>query len=328
MVGAEEERSGSPLPDIYRKGMLIEMNGSLGKDRGIIYNIQRFSIHDGNGIRTIFFMKGCPLKCIWCCNPESQSIEQEVLFLRDKCIGCFNCIRACPYNAMEIERDKCRKCGACSNVCPANAKRISGQYITVDDVIREAEKDRLFYRNSGGGITFSGGEPLLQHEFVSAVAQKLHYLDIHTAIETCGFAPWRNMEQVLSHIDEIFMDLKHMDTEKHKALTGVGNELILENAKKAAALGKRTTFRIPLVPGCNDEEENIVATAEFVKSMTSDDVFFEILPYHRLGEMKFEWLDRVYELEGAETPPDDVVAHYNDIFKEAGCNVIQKGVLL
>lgn len=304
------------------------MSESLGKDKGIIYNIQRFSIHDGNGIRTIFFMKGCPLKCIWCCNPESQSIEQEVLFLRDKCIGCFNCIKSCPYDAMEIDRDKCKKCGACASVCPANAKRLSGRYITVEEVIREAEKDRVFYDNSEGGVTFSGGEPTLQHEFVSAAAERCRYLDIHTAIETCGYNTWEHMDQVLTHIDEIFFDLKHMNPEKHKALTGVTNELILDNARKTAALGKKITFRLPLVPDCNDEEENVIATAEFVRSITNDHVFIEILPYHRLGEMKFEWLDRVYELSGTQAPPEEQVARYNDIFKSKGCSVVKNGALL
>lgn len=304
------------------------MNESLGNSRGIIYNIQRFSIHDGNGIRTIFFMKGCPLKCIWCCNPESQSIEQEILFLRDKCIGCFNCIRSCPYNAMDIDRDKCKTCGSCTRVCPANAKRVSGRYITVDEVANEAEKDRIFYRNSEGGITFSGGEPTLQHEFVAASAKKCKHLDIHTAIETCGYNTWDHVSHVLEYIDEIFYDIKHMDPDKHKVLTGVTNELILDNARKVAALGKKITFRLPLVPGCNDEEENVVATADFIKSITNDNVFFEILPYHRLGEMKFEWLDRVYELSGTETPPEEQVARYADFFKSKGCNIVKNGILI
>ena len=304
------------------------MSEALRKDKGIIYNIQRFSIHDGNGIRTIFFMKGCPLKCIWCCNPESQSIDPEVLFLRDKCIGCFNCIRSCPYNAMEINREKCKVCGSCTRVCPSNSKRISGRYITIDEVINEAEKDRVFYRNSDGGITFSGGEPTMQHEFVSAAAKRCRQLDIHTAIETCGYNKWENVNKVLEHIDEIFFDIKHMDSEKHKALTGVGNELILDNARKAAGLGKKITFRLPLVPGCNSEEENVIATAEFIGGITKENVFIEILPYHRLGEMKFEWLDRVYELDGTETPPAEQVDRYNDIFKSKGCNVVKNGQLL
>lgn len=294
----------------------------LGKDRGRIFNIQRFSIHDGEGIRTIVFFKGCPLRCIWCCNPESQNMDPEVLFLKDKCIGCMNCVKQCPLGCMEIDRENCKKCGACARVCPSSAKRISGSDMTVDEVVNEIEKDRVFYNNSGGGVTLSGGEPLMQAEFAAAVLKKSHLHGLHTAIETSAFASTEEFLSVLEHVDEVFLDLKHMDTKKHKALTGAGNEQILENARKAAKSGKKVTFRIPLIPDCNDEEENIRKTGQFVASIGNGNTYIEILPYHRLGEMKFEWLDKVYELSEAKEPPKETIAAYNKLLADCGCNVV------
>ncbi|MDE8731537.1 glycyl-radical enzyme activating protein [Eubacteriales bacterium DFI.9.88] len=293
----------------------------LGKEKGVIFNIQRFSIHDGEGIRTIVFMKGCPLKCIWCCNPESQNIEPEVLFLRDKCIGCMHCVQICPLEAMEIDRKSCRQCGSCARVCPSSAKRLSGRYVTVDEMVKEVEKDRVFYRNSGGGITVSGGEPMMQPEFVAELLRKCHIHDIHTAIETSGFAETEAFLSVIEHVDEVFFDLKHMNSDKHKVLTGVSNEQILKNAAKLPELGKKVTFRIPLIPDCNDEEENIRKTGEFVSALTNENVYIEILPYHRLGEMKFEWLDKIYDLKETKEPPKEQVARYQQILKDCKCNV-------
>lgn len=293
-----------------------------GKDKGLIFNIQRFSIHDGEGIRTILFLKGCPLKCIWCCNPESQNPEPEVLFLKDKCIGCMNCVKQCPLGCMDIDRENCKKCGTCARVCPSSAKRISGNYMTVDEAVKEVEKDRVFYNNSGGGVTLSGGEPLMQAEFAAAVLKKCHLHGLHTAIETSAFASREDFCSVIEHVDEVFLDLKHMNSEKHKALTGVGNEQILKNAAEAAKTGKKVTFRIPLIPDCNDEEENIRATGEFVASLPGEDVHIEILPYHRLGEMKFEWIDKVYELSGAKEPSKETVAAYNQLLADCGCDVV------
>lgn len=304
---------------LYRKD--LEMS-ELGKDKGIVFNIQRFSIHDGEGIRTIIFMKGCPLRCIWCCNPESQNIEPEVLFLRDKCIGCMNCVNQCPLGLFEIDREKCTKCGNCAKVCPSSAKRISGKYMTVDEVIKEIEKDRVFYSNSGGGVTLSGGEPLMQSDFAAAVLKKSHLHGLHTAIETSGFASTKDFLKVMEHVDEVFMDLKHMNAEKHKALTGVDNEQILKNAREVAKLGKKVTFRIPLIPDCNDEKENISATGRFVESIGDENTYIEILPYHRLGEMKFEWLDKVYELSETKEPSKETVAEYNKLLEDCGCNVV------
>ncbi len=304
------------------------MGEVLGKDNGIIYNIQRFSIHDGEGIRTIIFMKGCPLHCIWCCNPESQSIDPEILFLRDKCIFCQNCVQNCPMDFLEIDRKRCRKCGMCSRVCPADAKKISGKYVTVEDLLKEIEKDRVFYRNSNGGVTISGGEPTMQYDFVAELLRQCHMHDIHTAIETCGYSEQKNLMKVMEHVDEIFFDLKHMDSEKHKALTGVTNKSILENAIKVAGTGKKVTFRIPLVPNCNDEKDNILKTGEFVSKITNDNISIEILPYHRLGEMKFVWLDKEYELSDTKEPTKEQVDKYNKILMQCGCNVVKSGIKL
>lgn len=304
------------------------MVGALGKARGIIYNIQRFSLHDGEGIRTIIFMKGCPLRCQWCCNPESQDLEPEVLFLSDKCMACQNCIKCCPMDFLKIDRDKCKRCGLCAQGCPTSSKRMSGEYVTVNDLLKEVEKDRVFYRNSNGGVTISGGEPTMQHEFTAELLRQCHLRDVNTAIETCGYTDQANLLAVLEHVNEIFFDIKHMDASKHMTLTGVSNETILDNARKTAELGKTLTFRIPLIPDCNDSEENIMKTGEFVSSITKDHVFIEILPYHNLGEMKFVWLDKEYELHGAKAPSAADVDDYNRRLMKMGCNVVKSGIKL
>ena len=267
------------------------MKKEFDDKNGLIFNIQKFSIHDGQGIRTLIFMKGCPLRCLWCCNPESQRFSEDLLYIRTKCIGCGLCLRACPQKAVRpedfgIQREKCTVCGSCTQVCYANAKKIAGRWVTRHELLAEIEKDRIVYRNSGGGVTIGGGEPTSQPRFVKALLKDCQGLNLHTAIETCGYGDWGQIGGIFDHVDQIFWDLKCMDPEKHKALTGVTNAVILENARKAAALGRETTFRIPLIPGCNDDEENVKSTARFVADL-GDHVKLEILSYHRLGEDKF-----------------------------------------
>ena len=296
-------------------------------DKGLIFNIQKFSIHDGEGIRTLVFMKGCPLRCLWCCNPESQNFTEDIMFVRTKCIGCGYCVKKCPNGAIspetfDIDRDKCVKCGECTKVCYAESKQIVGRWVTVREVLEELEKDRIAFNNSGGGLTVGGGEPTCQPEFVERLLREARQLSITTAMESCGYGDWDKIKGIYSHLDQLLMDLKHMDSETHEKLTGVRNELILENAKKIAALGTDVTFRIPLIPGCNDTEENVKATAQFVSKL-GDNVRLEILPYHKLGEDKFKWLDRDYTLAGTEVQSKDIKGKMDDLIESCGCAVVR-----
>lgn len=303
---------------------------TLDEQKGLIFNIQKFSIHDGHGIRTLIFMKGCPLKCAWCCNPESQSFSEDLMFVKTNCIGCRKCVRVCKQNAINsltLESDKalCTVCGACTETCYANARKKVGKWATVDELVTEIEKDRIFYLNSNGGVTVGGGEPTSQPEFVRALLKECKRLNIHTAIETCGYGHWDRIGPVFDYVDQIFFDLKHLDDERHKAITGVSNRLILENAERVASLGKETTFRIPLVPDYNDTEENIAATGKFIKELgnLSGCIKVEILPYHRLGADKYMWLGKEYPLGKTKAPEKQNVQRYKDLLKSLGCNVVE-----
>jgi pyruvate formate lyase activating enzyme len=300
----------------------------VNNDKGLIFNIQKFSIHDGNGIRTLVFMKGCPLRCLWCSNPESQSFLEEIMYIKKNCVLCGKCAIVCPENATdhedyEIDRDRCTVCGACAEVCYANAKKKVGRWISVDELVSEIEKDRIFYRNSQGGVTIGGGEPIAQPGFVLRVLKECKRLNIHTAIETCGHSKWNKIERIFETVDQIFFDLKHMGKGEHKMLTGVTNRLILDNAKRVAGLNKDITFRIPLIPGYNDSEENIILTGRFVKGLMTplNNIKTEILPYHNLGSDKYASLGIAYGLGKVKAPEADVKEHFNDILISIGCNV-------
>ncbi len=298
------------------------------KNNGLIFNIQKFSIHDGQGIRTLVFMKGCPLRCKWCCNPESQLFSEDILFVRTKCIGCGYCVKACPQNAISekefmIDRSKCKSCGECTKVCYANSKKIAGKWVTKREILDELEKDRIVFTNTNGGLTIGGGEPICQPKFVESLLCDARQLSLTTAMESSGHGEWNVIKDIYNHLDELFMDIKCMDTEIHKQLTGVGNELILENAKKIADLGVDITFRIPLIPGSNDSRENIEQTAEFVIGLGGN-TKLEILSYHRLGEDKFEWMDREYEMQGLEVPEASHKEELEDLIEDIGCEVVRQ----
>lgn len=301
----------------------------FNNQNGVIFNIQRFSIHDGHGIRTLIFMKGCPLKCVWCCNPESQSFSEEILFVMKNCIGCGNCSKACPQKAIdpisiELDRHLCTACGICTRTCYANARKITGKRVTVDEIISEIEKDRIFYRNSQGGVTVGGGEPSSQPDFVASLLKECKRLNIHTAVETCGYGPWDKIKTVYEYSDQIFFDLKHMNAEEHIRLTGVSNSLILDNAKRVSSLNKEIIFRIPLIPNSNDNEQNILDTGKFVKSLMtlSNNIKIELLPYHGLGSDKYAWMDKEYALSHIKTPGTEIKQNYNNLLRCCGCNII------
>lgn len=299
------------------------------KDKGTIFNIQKFSIHDGEGIRTLIFMKGCPLKCIWCSNPESQKSSIEIMDVKSNCIACGKCVNLCISKAInpvtfDINRNLCDECGVCAKYCYANAKKLTGKKVTISELITVIEKDRIFYTNSGGGVTIGGGEPVMQYEFVTELLKACKEANIHTAVETCGYGKWRNIGEMFNYLDEVFFDLKMMDSNRHKKLTGVGNELILQNAKHIAEKGVKITFRIPLIPSVNDDTENIRYTGEFVSELSSknDNIAVEILPYHELGKDKYQWLNMKYEIDNTVKPDKVSVEECKTLLKELGCRVI------
>lgn len=274
------------------------------KSKGLIFDIQRYSIHDGPGIRTLVFMKGCPLSCIWCCNPESQSPSQEIMVTPNKCIGCKRCIEVCPTGAAEkkdpVEAHQlCVVCGKCVKACPSTARQLAGRYMSLEEVMKEVEKDFPFYQRSGGGMTVTGGEPLMQADFVRMLLKSCQEKGIHTAIETCGYAEWEDFKNVLEYVDLTLYDIKYMNSEKHRELMGVGNELILQNAKKVAKLGKDMVIRVPVIPDCNDSLENMEAIAEFARTLEGVEEI-HLLPYHRLGESKYDRLGKSYKLKGVK----------------------------
>ena len=267
------------------------------KPSGIVFDIQRYSIHDGPGIRTTVFLKGCPLSCSWCQNPESQSKEPEMLFNISMCSGCGRCVEICPKNAniraeaiVQLDRGVCVLCGECVDLCPNEARKIAGKEMTVEEVVREVLKDRMFYKTSGGGVTLSGGEATFQPGFAAAILKECKVQGLHTTLETCGYTSWPVLEQVVKYTDLVLFDIKHMDPVIHKEGTGMDNDIILENAKKVAQL-KPMRIRVPLIPGFNDSDEVVKEIAAFAASLPNQ-IDVDLLTYNPLGEGKYERLGK------------------------------------
>ena len=265
--------------------------------KGVIFNIQRYSIHDGPGIRTTVFFKGCSLHCFWCQNPESQVMLPQIFIYHDRCTLCGKCVEVCPtgashlsINNSKIDRAKCIICGKCVQSCPREIRKLVGQYFIVDDVIKEIMRDVKYYENSHGGITLSGGEPLLQPLFVNALLTKCKSNGLHTAIETAGDVPWNSFETVLDLVDLVLFDIKIMDDSRHIAGTGISNKRILENTRLVCRR-KPMIIRMPLIPGFNDSKEDVIALARFVKTELGH-LPIELLSYNKMGESKYQLLDR------------------------------------
>lgn len=265
--------------------------------KGIVFNIQGYSIHDGPGIRTTVFLKGCPLRCFWCQNPESQAMKPEILLNKSICTLCGRCVKVCPAGASGIaekssiiDRNECTGCGRCVEDCPVQARSLVGKYLTVAEVVTEVLRDRKFYETSGGGVTLSGGEPTMQPEFALNILKSCKEEGIHTALETCGCTSWQTMQKLLNYTDLVLYDIKCIDTTKHQKATGRPNNIILENAKKIS-ICKPMRVRVPLIPGFNDSVEDIQVIAEWVKIELSS-VEIDLLPYNKLGEGKNNRLDR------------------------------------
>lgn len=277
-------------------------------DKGIIFNIKKYAIHDGPGIRTTVFLKGCPLSCGWCHNPEGISSRPHLVYRRDLCIGCGECVSACPNDAISLTPEGikthsslCKLCGTCAEVCPAEAREFIGQTQEATRIMELIEKDMPFFDESGGGVTFSGGEPLLQPAFLLQLLEACGRRGIHRTVDTSGYADTDTVMAVAEKTDLFLFDLKLMDPEKHKRFTGVSNEKILSNLTHLAKEGANISIRIPMIPGINDDERNIEQTATFAEKLPNIRNI-HILPYHDAARNKYEKLGMNYYFNGLQTP--------------------------
>lgn len=294
---------------------------------GFVFDIKKYAIHDGPGIRTTVFFKGCPLNCQWCQNPESWKREPELGFRTGRCVRCGQCVEICTHQAISLTEDlpltdpnKCKLCGECVDACMAGAREIIGQEISVDQVMTEVEKDVIFYEQSDGGVTFSGGEPLMQPEFLLALLSQSQTQGIHTAVDTSCYAEQKIIEQVADTTDLFLCDIKHMDSNIHERFTGVGNNLILDNIKHLSELGKKIVIRIPVIPDFNDDKENIEATGNFVASLQGA-TGIDILPYNRGGNEKSARLSTDIKLMQTETPDGEKINSVTKILNNYGLKV-------
>ena len=295
--------------------------------KGLVFNIQRFSIQDGPGIRTTVFMKGCPLTCPWCSNPEGISSVPEIMTSDRKCIGCKKCVEVCPLNAIsyvdgvrQINWNLCTNCLECAKVCPSHSIGVIGKYMTVDEAFKVASRDAPFYRNTGGGVTVSGGEPLLQWQFVLELLKKCKKIGLHTALDTSGYCRWEDMRKVLEYVDLILFDVKHADSESLKETCGASNQLMLDNLKKASRMSK-IWLRVPLIPNFNDSESNIRAVAELAIGTKAEKV--SLLPYHEYGKHKYQRLGKKYGFNGTGIlkPDHQIVVTSQQILESYGLEV-------
>ena len=300
------------------------------QEKGVVFDIQRFSVNDGPGIRTIVFLKGCPLSCLWCCNPESQRKEPDVMYDAKKCVGCGKCMKACvhgaigPGNTTWVDRSKCVGCGECVNVCPTGALTLKGEVMTVSEVIHVLRRDAHYFRKSGGGITLSGGEPLMQWKYARELLKACKAQGWDTAIETTGYGSEEAIEAVIPYLDLVLLDCKSTDPVVHKRVTGVSNELIQKNARKIVSMANKVIIRVPTIPTVNASEEEFHRIAEYAKSLGVDTV--HVLPYHTLGQSKYEMLGKAYAM-GYEIKslPREEAAVYQQVVESHGLKCMVGG---
>ena len=297
---------------------------------GIINDIQKMSMNDGPGYRTTIFFKGCTLNCEWCHNPEGKNHYPEIIPFVSNCTGCGDCLKVCPTGALSLDKETstpridrrlCTTCLQCVNVCQSDALVIWGKIMSVEQVMEEVLKDKLFYVNSQGGLTVSGGEPMSQPNFVQALFMAAKKENIHTALDTCGHAPWEHYEKVLPYTDLVLFDLKNMDKAKHRLYAGADNKLILANAKKIAALGSKIRIRIPVIPGSNDTKENWEKTAEFIKNLGKAVQGVDILPYHPFVGGKYKAFGMDYPYPVGEGLEDELIEPIIEYFIECAPEV-------
>ena len=298
---------------------------------GFVFDIKRFSIHDGPGIRTTVFLKGCPLSCLWCHNPESQAQTPELIFYPDRCIYCGACITACQNDAISnqegniiTDRSLCKVGGDCVEVCFSGAREIVGKEMTATDVIFEVVKDRPFFDQSNGGVTFSGGEPFHQPDFLEECLRISKDERLHTVVDTCGYSSWEIISRMIDHIDLLLYDVKMIDNQQHQRNTGVDNKLIFDNLKALAKAGKEVHIRYPVIPGFNDSMDNIKILGGLIKDIKGIE-HVDLLPYHKLSGDKYRRLDRSYKLDNIKTPLKSELKEIQDCLSSFGLEVVIEG---
>jgi len=274
--------------------------------RGLVFNIMRFALHDGPGIRSTVFLKGCPLSCWWCHNPESRLRKTEVIYVAERCIRCGDCVRACPEGALQLDewviRDPhlCQQDTRCVDACSTGAQEAFGRWTSLSDVMAEVLKDQIFFDESGGGVTISGGEPLLQADFVEALLAACRAQGIHTVLDTCGYADSHIVDRIRTNVDMFLFDLKLMDAARHQQFTGVSNDRILSNLVLLAENGSAVVVRIPVIPGVNDDADNLSAVSGFLSPLKLKNI--DLLPYHRIASGKYSRLGLTYRMENVLPP--------------------------
>ena len=292
----------------------------------LVFNIQKFSTHDGDGVRTTIFFKGCPLKCRWCHNPESQRYEKELIFHHNKCVVCGKCVVKCPQQANSIvdgklvfDRDKCTACGVCTDWCIKEAREIAGKEYTVDELVKEAMKDQIFYEQSGGGVTLSGGEVMAQNiDYIEQLCKRLHREGISVFIDTSGYTKYENLKRLIPFADVFLYDIKAIDSEEHKDYIGVDNALILENLVKLSNDGAGIYARLPIIGKVNATDEYINSVIRFLEDNHVKVQQVNLLPYHDIGKGKYASLDRPYDEASMVKPDKELMEHFKTMFEEHG----------
>jgi len=298
-----------------------------------ITDIQKYSIHDGNGIRTTVFFKGCPLSCEWCHNPETQNYDPDLQYDREKCTGCGTCVRACPHDAIELkdgkvetDKTKCTLCGRCTEVCLNGLREVVGQEYSVNELMKILKKDEMFYEESGGGVTLSGGEVMtMDMDYITELVKKLHHEGISVIIDTCGQAPYENFEKIMPYVDVFLYDIKIMDNEKHKKYIGADNTMIYDNLKRLAKDGAKIYIRIPTIKEVNGNEEDMRQAIDFLKDNDIHPLRVNLLPYHNTGSSKYPKLSREYKGENLHAPSKEEMQSFVNMFTEAGYQDVQIG---